>query len=86
MVERAATTNRPDLIASMVTTDLLHRYQVAGSPDQCAIELANLVGEHRLDVVLVDVVSPDLDENLSVLHQSYLIVTGQALSTTGSST
>ncbi|MCP5027548.1 MAG: LLM class flavin-dependent oxidoreductase [Actinomycetia bacterium] len=86
MVETAAATNRPELITPMVTTDLLHRYQVAGSPDQCAVELANLVDEHRLDVVLVDVVSPDLDENLSTLHQSHSIINGQTPTTTGSST
>jgi 5,10-methylenetetrahydromethanopterin reductase len=79
IVERAAATNQPGLVDELVTDELLSRYQVAGTPMECSKELADLVEQHRLDVVLTDVLSADLEENLQLLHDTHPILTGQVL-------
>jgi 5,10-methylenetetrahydromethanopterin reductase len=78
IVARAAATNRPDLVDELVDDELLHRYQVAGTPSECSTELARLTEEHRLDVVLTDVLSTDIDENIRLLHETHPIINGQA--------
>lgn len=78
LVERAAATNQPDLIDELITDELLSRYQVAGTPAECSNELAELADLHGLDVVLTDVLSSDLEENLQLLHDTYPILTGRA--------
>ncbi|MFQ5558205.1 MAG: LLM class flavin-dependent oxidoreductase, partial [Acidimicrobiales bacterium] len=86
LVAEAAATNRPDLVDPMVTDDLLRRYQVAGSPGECADEVAALVDRHRLDVVMVDALSADLDENLALLHETYPIISGRTRADAGAAT
>jgi len=73
-VAAAVGENRPALVDELVTDELLHRYQVAGTPDECTLEVARLVETHRLDAVFVDVLSSDPEENLQVIHGSYPII------------
>ena len=83
LVTEAASTNRPGLISHLVTDDLLRRYQVAGTPAECAGQLATLADTHDLDNVLVDVLSPDLGENLRLINETYQITTGAVGTATG---
>ena len=73
-VEHAAATNRPELVDELVTADLLRRYQVAGTPEQCREEVEQLARAHRLSGVLIDALSSDLSENLAVLEESLPII------------
>lgn len=83
LVKEAAATNQPELIAHLIDDDLLRRYQVAGTPAECADQLATLSTAHDLDHVLVDVLSPDLGENLRLINETYPITTGAAGAATG---
>ncbi len=74
LVARAVAENQPGLVDGLVTDDLLRQYQIAGSPHECAVEVAHLAERHQLDAVFVDVLSPDPDENLRVIHGSYPII------------
>ena len=76
IVEEAASSHDPAAVDPLVTDDLLRRYQVAGSPEECASEVAALVARHGLDAVLIDALSADLDENLDVLRNSLPIIRG----------
>jgi 5,10-methylenetetrahydromethanopterin reductase len=76
LVVEALATNRPELVEPLATDALLRRYQVAGTPHECAEELRTLVATHRLDTLLVDVMATDLQENLMLLRDSYPILTG----------
>ncbi len=73
-VERAADDNDPELLRAHLTDELLARYQVAGTPDECTAGIAALVAEHDLDVIVVDLLSPDLDENIELLHRTHEIL------------
>ncbi|MEK7422286.1 MAG: LLM class flavin-dependent oxidoreductase [Actinomycetota bacterium] len=75
-VTAAAAANRPELVDPIVTDDLLRRYQISGTPEDCTAEVAKMVAAHELDVVLIDVLSSNLEENLRLLHESYPILTG----------
>lgn len=76
VVEHAAGANRPELVDRLVTGDLLRRYQVAGTPTECGAEVEQLARRHRLNGVLIDALSSDLDENLSVLADTLPIIAG----------
>jgi 5,10-methylenetetrahydromethanopterin reductase len=76
IVEDAARTNSPALVDPLVTDELLRRYQIAGSPSECAAEVAALADEHQLQAVLIDALSTDLDENLAVIRDSLPIIRG----------
>ncbi len=74
VVEQAAHENDPELLSPHLTDELLARYQVAGTPEECAAGISALVAEHALDVVVADLLSPDLDENIELLHRTYEIL------------
>jgi hypothetical protein len=60
----------------LVTEELLHRYQITGTPKECEAEVARMVAAHNLHAVLIDALSMDLDENLSVISNSLPIIKG----------
>ena len=76
VIERAAQTNQPELVGELVTGDLLRRYQVAGTAEECRAEVEELAREHSLSGVLIDALSEDLDENLAVLADSLPLIHG----------
>ncbi len=75
-VQRAAQTDNPALVDPMVTDELLRRYQISGTREECANEVAALVDQHQLHAVLVDALSADLEENLAVIRQSLPLIKG----------
>ncbi|MDH3753400.1 MAG: LLM class flavin-dependent oxidoreductase [Acidimicrobiia bacterium] len=76
IVEAASRANDPELVDPLVSDELLRRYQVAGTPEECAVEVATLARQHGLDAVLIDALSADLDENMAVIGDSLPIITG----------
>ena len=76
IVEHAARTNDPGRVDPLVTDELLRRYQIAGTPKECAAEVVRMAAEHDLHAVLIDALSMNLDENLSVIGNSLPIIKG----------
>ena len=76
VVERAAGTNRSELVDELVTGDLLRRYQVSGTAEECRAEVEQLARRHSLSGVLIDALSSDLGANLAVLAESLPIIDG----------
>ena len=74
VVEHAAGANQPELVDELVTGDLLRRYQVSGTPEECLAEVEQLARQHRLSGVLIDALSSDLGENLAVLNETLPII------------
>lgn len=73
-VDRAAIDNDPSVLAPYLTDELLASYQVAGNPEECSAGIARLVADHALDVVVADLLSPDLEENIELLHRTHDIL------------
>jgi len=76
IVTHAARTNDPSLVDPLVTEDLLRRYQIAGTREECAAEVAKLASEHHLHAVLIDALSPNLEANFAVIRDSLPIIKG----------
>ena len=75
-IREARRVNDAAMVEDLATDDLLRRYQVAGTPAECAAEVAELADEHRLHAVLIDALSADLDENRSIIRDSLPIIRG----------
>ncbi|MEZ5279433.1 MAG: LLM class flavin-dependent oxidoreductase [Acidimicrobiales bacterium] len=76
VIVEAAQTGNAAAVDPLVTDDLLHRYQVAGTPAQCAAEVAAMAAQHDLHAIHIDALSADLDENLSIIENSLPIIKG----------
>ncbi len=67
-VEAAIAADDPEPIAEMATQEMLQLYQIAGTPRECRVEFDRVVADNDLDVVMIDVLEPDLSANLAVLR------------------
>lgn len=76
IVQRAADRHEASMVEPLVTDELLRHYQVAGTPAECAAEVARLADVHGLHAVFIDALSSDLDENISIIENSLPIITG----------
>ena len=59
----------PEAVGQLVTDELVASYQIAGTPAECRRQLQHLIGAHRLDAFLVNVISPGLDANRELLSE-----------------
>lgn len=75
-IQHAAEQHDSARVQALVDDELLHRYQIAGTPAECAAEVRRLAAEHGLHAVHIDALSADLDENLSIIENSLPIITG----------
>ena len=66
----------PEAVAPLVTNEILARYQIAGTPEDCRRQLRGLIAEHRLDAFFVNVISPGLAANRELLAEAAAIASG----------
>lgn len=66
----------PEAVAPLVTNEILARYQIAGTPDDCRRQLSELISAHRLDAFFVNVISPGLAANRALLAEAAAIASG----------
>lgn len=74
-INRISNTDHAPSLEDLVSDELLAQYQVHGSAEECSAQAAALVSEHRLDTLMVDVLSQNIDENLELLQRTYNIIT-----------
>ncbi len=67
----------PAAVGRLVTDKLVSEYQIAGTPAECGSQLEHLIGAHRLDAFLVNIISPGLDANRDLLTAVVAIATGR---------
>ena len=53
---------------NVITDEMVAAFQIAGSPDQCREDLADLIGAHDFDVFVINVISPGIDTNRQLLE------------------
>ena len=78
VIQDAASRGDVSQVQELADDDLLRRYQIAGTPAECAAEVDHLVAAHGLHAIHIDALSADLDENLSIIEASYAIISGAA--------
>ena len=59
----------PEAVGQLVTDDLVAEYQIAGTPEECRIQLQHLIGAHRLDAFFVNIISPGPAANRELLTE-----------------
>ncbi len=63
-----------EAVSKLITTDIIKRYKVAGTPDECKHILSDLIDKHLLDVFLVNITTAGLNKNIQMLKDIYAIV------------
>lgn len=58
----------PDAAAARVTMDMIRRALIAGTPDECRDALHRAVLDHDLDVFVLNLMSSDLETNLTLMR------------------
>lgn len=66
----------PEAVAPLVNNEILARYQIAGTPDDCRRQLSDLITAHRLDAFFVNIISPGLAANRELLAEAAAIASG----------
>ena len=73
-IRDAVRTSGISATARYITPDMLNKYQIAGTPDECHEILSTLADIHQLDVFLLDIVSADMKANLDLMRNTLAIV------------
>jgi len=74
-IDRIFVTDDAAQLSDLVNDELLAQYQIHGTPRQCSEQISTLTSEQDLDILMVDVLSESLDENMELLHSTYEIIT-----------
>ncbi|MFQ5558211.1 MAG: LLM class flavin-dependent oxidoreductase, partial [Acidimicrobiales bacterium] len=68
----------PAAVAPLVTDEMVTSYQLAGSPDQCRRDLAELMRVHRLDTFVINITDPGLEANEALLRDVVELSRGES--------
>lgn len=61
-------------VAKLITPDMIKRYKVAGTPEECKNILNQLFQSNDLDLFLLNVTTAGLDKNIQMLRDVYSIL------------
>lgn len=64
----------PAEAAKQITPEMIKAFQIAGTPDECARILQNMVARHKIDTFLLNVTSPGLKANIQLMRDIHSIV------------
>lgn len=67
-IRQAMKTGGPEAAGKLVTLDMIKRYQIAGTPQECTDAIRELVDAFRLDAFLLDIVSGGQEANLRLME------------------
>lgn len=73
-LRQAIVTGGPEAAAPLITDQMVASYMITGTHEQCRVDLAALIRRHRLDMFMMNIISPGLDANLGLLTEVRSIV------------
>jgi 5,10-methylenetetrahydromethanopterin reductase len=73
-LKQALETGGTDAVAKLITKDIIKRYKVAGTPDECKKTLNKLIRDHNLDTFMLNITSAGLKQNIQMLEDVYTIM------------
>ena len=82
MIDKAHQDGGPENVAPLLTPEILSRYKVAGSVDECIQIVKSLIQDHQLDVILLNVRGDGLPENKKIMTETYEILSQARLNQT----
>lgn len=65
-----------EAVAELITSDIIKRYKVAGSPKECKQTLHTLIQTYQLDGFLLNITTAGLQKNIQMLRDVHAIVYG----------
>jgi 5,10-methylenetetrahydromethanopterin reductase len=68
LIQNALANGGPAAAAELITTGMIKNYKIAGTPEECSQELANLIQEHQLDVFILNLTSSGLEKNIRMME------------------
>lgn len=75
MMETAFNKGGADAVAGLLTPEIMKRYKVAGTIEECTHTMKDLIQDHKLDVILLNIKGDGLDENIKIMRETYEILT-----------
>jgi 5,10-methylenetetrahydromethanopterin reductase len=67
-IREAMARGGPAEAGRLVRPEMIQRYQIAGSPDECAVALRETLQTHALDLFIMNITSPGLAANRRLLE------------------
>jgi 5,10-methylenetetrahydromethanopterin reductase len=75
-IKQAEQDGGPQAVARLITADMIKRYKVAGTPEECHLIINDLVALHHLDVFMLNITTSGLEKNLKMLQDVKAIIRG----------
>jgi 5,10-methylenetetrahydromethanopterin reductase len=67
IIQEAIAEGGPAAAAKLITLDMIKKFKIAGTMEDCSRELSHLVDEHRLDAFILNLTSGGLEENIRLM-------------------
>ncbi len=75
MMETAFNKGGAEAVAGLLTPEIIKRYKVAGTIEECVDTMKGLIQEHQLDVILLNIKGDGLTENIKIMRETFNILT-----------
>ncbi|NIR37285.1 MAG: LLM class flavin-dependent oxidoreductase [Actinobacteria bacterium] len=66
----------PAAVAPLVTDEMVGAYQIVGTVEECRVQLAEMIRNHRLDAFCLNIIAPGLEANRRLMAEVAEIVRG----------
>jgi alkanesulfonate monooxygenase SsuD/methylene tetrahydromethanopterin reductase-like flavin-dependent oxidoreductase (luciferase family) len=76
MLKDAYQKGGPAAVTELVTPDMIRRYKVSGTPEECRQTMSRLIHEHELDMYLSLITEAGLDANILMMRDTLDIIRG----------
>jgi 5,10-methylenetetrahydromethanopterin reductase len=73
-MKKAYAQGDPTAVTGLLTPDIIKRYKVAGTPDECSVAVRTLIHEHQLDVFLLNITGSGLEANIQLMRDTFEIL------------
>jgi 5,10-methylenetetrahydromethanopterin reductase len=67
IIQKAIAEGGPAAAAKLITLDMIKKFKISGTMEECSRELSHLVDEHRLDAFILNLTSGGLEENIRLM-------------------
>ena len=73
-LRNALNTGGPTEATKLITPEMIKAFQIAGTPEECAVILQNMVEKHKIDTFLLNITSPGLEANIRLMRDIHSII------------
>lgn len=73
-IKRALETGGTDAVSKLITPEMIKRYKIAGTPQECHQTIQQLKDRHQLDAFVLNITTSGLQKNLQMLKDVQSIV------------